>query len=62
MKTLLCKLWSATVTFRLNVYYVYSVSSYGTPLTQRASYLALHSSLFEPDGAVDYDYIALTLC
>ena len=30
------------------------ISSYGAPLT---SYLALHSSLFGPDGAVNYDYI-----
>ena len=33
------------------------ISSYGVPLTQRASYLAQHSSLFGPDGAVNYDYI-----
>ena len=34
------------------------ISLYGTPLVQRASYLALHSSLFGPDGgAVNYDYI-----
>ena len=33
------------------------ISSYGAPLAQRASYLALHSSLFGPDGAVNYDYI-----
>ena len=32
-------------------------SSYGGTLAQRASYLAQHSSLFEPDGAVNYDYI-----
>ena len=31
-------------------------SNGGTPLAQRASYLALHSSLFGPDGAVNYDY------
>ena len=36
---------------------VFLISSYGTPLTQRASYLAQHSSLFGPDGAVNYDYI-----
>ena len=34
-----------------------SFCSYGAPLAQRASYLALHSSRFEPDNAVDYDYI-----
>ena len=28
-----------------------------TPLAQTASYLAQHSSLFGPDGAVNYDYI-----
>ena len=33
------------------------ISSYDAPLAQRASYLALHSSLFGPDGAVNYDYI-----
>ena len=34
------------------------ISSYGAPLAQRvSSYLALHSSLFGPDGAVNYDYI-----
>ena len=33
------------------------ITSYGTPLAQRASYLALYSSLFGPDGAVKYDYI-----
>ena len=33
------------------------ISSYGAPLAQRASYLAQHSSLFGPDGAVNYDYI-----
>ena len=33
------------------------ISSYGTPLAQRASYLPLHSSLFGPDGAFNYDYI-----
>ena len=36
---------------------VFLISSCGTPLAQRASYLALHSSLFGPDGAVNYDYI-----
>ena len=36
---------------------VFLISSYGAPLAQRASYFALHSSLFGPDGAVNYDYI-----
>ena len=36
---------------------MFLIISYGTPLAQRASYLALHNSLFEPDGAVNYDYI-----
>ena len=35
------------------------ISSYGPPLAQRASYLALHNSLFEPDGTVTYDYIVI---
>ena len=33
------------------------INSYGAPLAQRGSYLALHSSLFGPDGTVNYDYI-----
>ena len=36
---------------------VFLISSYGTPLAQRASYLALHNSLFGSDGTVNYDYI-----
>ena len=35
---------------------VFLISSYGAPLAQRASYLALHSSLFGPDGTVNYAY------
>ena len=31
---------------------VFFISSYGAPLAQRASYLALHSSLFGPAGAM----------
>ena len=33
------------------------ISSYGTPLAQRASYVAHQNSLFGPDGAGNYDYI-----
>ena len=36
---------------------VFLIRSYGTPLAQRAFYLAQQSSLFDPDGAVNYDYI-----
>ena len=36
---------------------LFLISSYGAPLAQRASYLAPHSSLFGPDGTVNYDYI-----
>ena len=36
---------------------MFLIWSYGTPLAKRASYLALHSSLFVPDGAGNYDYI-----
>ena len=36
---------------------MFLISLYGIPLTQRVSHLALHSSLFGPDGAVNYDYI-----
>ena len=32
------------------------ISSYGAPLAQRASYLALHSSLWA-SGTVNYDHI-----
>ena len=32
---------------------------YGAPLAQRAFYLALHSSLFGPDGTANYDYIVI---
>ena len=37
------------------------ISSYGTPLARRASYLALHSSLSGPDGTVNYDILLLTV-
>ena len=37
-----------------NVHHRFLISSYGTPLAQRA---VLHSSLFGPDVAVNYDYI-----
>ena len=33
----------------------------GAPFAQRASYLALHSALFGPDGAVNYDYIVANI-
>ena len=36
---------------------VFLISSYGAPLAQSASYMTLHSSLFGPDGAINYDYI-----
>ena len=36
---------------------VFLTSLYGAPLAQRASYFTLHSSLFRPAGAVNYDYI-----
>ena len=32
------------------------ISSYGAQLAQRASYLALYSSLFGPNSTVNYDY------
>ena len=35
---------------------VFLISSYGSPLAQRASYLVQHSSLW-PSGAGNYDYI-----
>ena len=40
---------------------VFSISSYGTPLAQRASYLTQHSFLYRPDGTVNYGYI-ITIC
>ena len=36
---------------------MFLISLYGAPLAQSAAHLALHSSLFGPDGAVNYDYI-----
>ena len=36
---------------------MFLISSYGAPLAQSASYSALHSSLFGPDGTVKYEYI-----
>ena len=39
---------------------VFLISSYGTPLAQRVSYLALHSSLWASD-AVNYDYIVTNI-
>ena len=36
---------------------VFLISSYGVPLAQRVPYLALHSFLYGPDDAVNYDYI-----
>ena len=39
-----------------------TIGSYGAPLAQRDYYLALHSSLFGPDGADNYDYIVTTNC
>ena len=42
---------------------VFLISSYGAPLAQRASYLALHSFLFGPDGTVIVlSLTALTVC
>ena len=38
---------------------MYLISSNGTPLAQRASYLALHSSLFGLDGVVNDDYVVI---
>ena len=38
--------------------FLISLHVYGTPLALGGSYLALHSSLFGPDGTVNYDYIA----
>ena len=40
----------------------YTRVSYGTPLAQRASYLALHSSLFGPVTQLVLSLTALTTC
>ena len=40
---------------------VFLISSYGAPLAQRASYLALHSSLFGPVAQLIMSLTALTL-
>ena len=39
------------------MYALFLINLYGTPLAHGASFLALHSYLFGPDGAVNYDYI-----
>ena len=47
------------------VHSVFLISSYGAPLVQRASYLALHSSLFGPVAQlimIILSLTALTLC
>ena len=36
------------------------ISLYGASLAQRASHLALHSSLFGSYGTIKYDYTSLT--
>ena len=36
---------------------MFLISLYGATMAQRTFNLALHSSLFEPDGTVNYDYI-----
>ena len=38
---------------------VFLISSYGTPMAKRVSYLTLHSFLFRFDGAVNYDFIVI---
>ena len=40
---------------------VFLINSYGTPLVQRASYLALYSSFFCASGKVNYDYIVTNI-
>ena len=40
---------------------VFLISSYGAPLAQRASYLAMHSFLFGPNGAVTHNVIMIIL-
>ena len=57
---------TCTCTLHVHVMYMYMsctctdpeclISSYGAPLAQSASYLALHSSQFGPNGAINYDY------
>ena len=46
----------------MNVMYspVFLISSYGAPLAQRVSYLALHSSLFEPVAQLIMITLSLT--
>ena len=48
------KLWSISYELFFQQCFWILISS---PLAQRASYFALHSSLFGPDGTVNYDYI-----
>ena len=37
--------------------FLISLHVYGASLAQRVSYMVLHSSLSDPDGAVNYDCI-----
>ena len=53
----ICDISALRVKLPCLIHCSFFISSYGTPLAQRASYLALHSSLFGLDGTVNYDYI-----
>ena len=48
------KTTSPCLTAHVRTHSEFLISSYGAPLAQRASYLALHSSFF---GPVNFDYI-----
>ena len=48
------------IMYDIIILYEVLITSYGTPLGQTASYWALQSSLFGPDGAVNYDCIVIS--
>ena len=53
---LLANIQIPKVAFIYSIVYI-SVFLISSPLTQKASYLALYSSLFASNGTVNYDYI-----
>ena len=46
-------------TYTLTFVLEYLISLYDAPVTQRASFLALQSCDFGPDGEVNYEYIVI---
>ena len=55
-KYVLCDIHLRKRTFANTCTSMFLISLYGTPLSQRDSYLIQHSSLFGPDDTIKYDY------